>query len=467
MKIKKEKTKVLLGEKTKRINFSESNLENDKINSSIEDYIPNYKKENNISDNEKKANKINNTNNSNILINTSTNSNFDLNISNSDKEPKDYIIEDDKLIIINDKLDEKTKKEIRILRNRISAQKSRDRKKIELKEFKHFSNNLYDENQSLKNEINKKEQEFLLLKKKIKNYENNLCEKCKYLKNYEPIHPNFIQNKIIKSQNNFPSTIVDISNATRRNISNNLRLGVFSGVLLLVFIIGCLVWGQLDEINTTITRKLFYLYDRNINNLNFTKSPNKPLNIISQDGNNIEGIRKDKIFNITKKYPIVKYNKSNLNNLTDKGNKSKENFGNVKILDKFSNKLADYNINKYTIDVIKSFLNRKKNEFLLKITKKLYQINSNIDDFFGQDYKNIEKIKNLKVESNEFLKSEIIEKEKKLNILNYNNLPLCYNTENIQVSVKYENLDNIKNLTNKEIVHESYFLSNKIFFIFR
>ena len=166
MKIKKEKTKVLLGEKTKRINFSESNLENDKINSSIEDYVPYYNKENNISDNEKKANKINNTNNSNILINTSTNSNFDLNISNSDKEPKDYIIEDDKLIIINDKLDEKTKKEIRILRNRISAQKSRDRKKIELKEFKHFSNNLYDENQSLKNEINKKEQEFLLLKKK-------------------------------------------------------------------------------------------------------------------------------------------------------------------------------------------------------------------------------------------------------------------------------------------------------------
>ena len=111
------------------------------------------------------------------------------------------------------------------------------------------------------------------------------------MKNYEPIHPNFIQNKIIKSQNNFP-TMVDISNATRRNISNNLRLGVFSGVLLLVFIIGCLVWGQLDEINSTITRKLFSLYDKNINNLNFTKSPNKPLNIISQDGNNIEGIRK-------------------------------------------------------------------------------------------------------------------------------------------------------------------------------
>ena len=54
--------------------------------------------------------------------------------------------------------------------------------------------------------------------------------------------------------------------------------------------------------------------------------------------------------------------------------------------------------------------------------------------------------------------------DKNLNVFNFQDLPICYNTENIEASYKFDSLnENFKNLTNKEIVHESYFRSKNFF----
>lgn len=69
------------------------------------------------------------------------------------------------------------------------------------------------------------------------------------------------------------------------------------------------------------------------------------------------------------------------------------------------------------------------------------------------------------LDTNDFLKFEDSNEfsdtnnNKDLNLFNYDNLPVCYNTQNLEASYKFDSLEDIKNLTNKEIVHESYFRS--------
>jgi hypothetical protein len=73
----------------------------------------------------------------------------------------------------------------------------------------------------------------------------------------------------------------------------------------------------------------------------------------------------------------------------------------------------------------------------------------------------------LNLDSNQFLKFETNENsdnknnknEADLNLYKYDTLPVCYNTQNLEASYKFDSIENIKNLTNKEIVHESYFIS--------
>jgi hypothetical protein len=63
------------------------------------------------------------------------------------------------------------KKEIKMLRNRLSAQRSRDRKKKELIDLKTITRNLFEENEKLRNEIKERDN-------KIKELINLLCPKC-------------------------------------------------------------------------------------------------------------------------------------------------------------------------------------------------------------------------------------------------------------------------------------------------
>ena len=131
MKIKKEKTKKLLENKTLRSKTDEESKEN------------NMEKNNWI---------INNKNQeSNININ-----NYNFNINNIDKS-------------ILSKL---SKKEIKMWRNRLSAQRSRDRKKKELLDLKAITKSLLQENEKLRHGIIERDD-------KIQKLMSLLCPECK------------------------------------------------------------------------------------------------------------------------------------------------------------------------------------------------------------------------------------------------------------------------------------------------
>jgi len=132
MKIKKEKTKKLLENKTLRSKTDEESKEN---NSDKNILMMNNNK----------------SQESNININ-----NYNFNINNIDKS-------------ILSKL---SKKEIKMWRNRLSAQRSRDRKKKELLDLKAITKSLLQENEKLRNGIKERDN-------KIKQLMNLLCPECK------------------------------------------------------------------------------------------------------------------------------------------------------------------------------------------------------------------------------------------------------------------------------------------------
>ena len=132
MKIKKEKTKKLLENKTLRSKTDEESNEN------------------NLDKNILMMN-INKSQESNININ-----NYNFNINNIDKS-------------ILSKL---SKKEIKMWRNRLSAQRSRDRKKKELLDLKAITKSLLQENEKLRHGIKERDD-------KIKQLMNLLCPECK------------------------------------------------------------------------------------------------------------------------------------------------------------------------------------------------------------------------------------------------------------------------------------------------
>ena len=132
MKIKKEKTKKLLENKTLRSKTDEESKEN---NSDKNILMMNNNK----------------SQESNININ-----NYNFNINNIDKS-------------ILSKL---SKKEIKMWRNRLSAQRSRDRKKKELLDLKSITKSLLQENEKLRQGIKERDN-------KINQLMNLLCPECK------------------------------------------------------------------------------------------------------------------------------------------------------------------------------------------------------------------------------------------------------------------------------------------------
>ena len=132
MKIKKEKTKKLLENKTLRSKTDEESKEN------------NMEKNDMIMNNNKNLE-------SNININ-----NYNFNINNIDKSI----------------LSQLSKKEIKMWRNRLSAQRSRDRKKKELLDLKSITKSLLQENEKLRQGIKERDN-------KINQLMNLLCPECK------------------------------------------------------------------------------------------------------------------------------------------------------------------------------------------------------------------------------------------------------------------------------------------------
>ena len=101
------------------------------------------------------------------------------------------------------------KKETKMLRNRLSAQKSRDKKKKEFEYYKKLSQDLLKENSILKEELEKRDYDINLIKESIK----TLCPECKKLileKNISSLSDFCLNNKIKKNTKKYINFITGI-----------------------------------------------------------------------------------------------------------------------------------------------------------------------------------------------------------------------------------------------------------------
>ena len=113
-------------------------------------------------------------------------------------------------------------KEYIMLRNRITAKISRDRKKKEYEQLSQISKNLMNENYMLNQELEKKEKEIQF----YKNSSNSLCNDCKII----------LLNKNLQEPSIF--SIDDITDEGRSNFSNYLKYSVYASFLVVMCIIG-------------------------------------------------------------------------------------------------------------------------------------------------------------------------------------------------------------------------------------
>lgn len=101
------------------------------------------------------------------------------------------------------------KKETKMLRNRLSAQKSRDKKKKEFEYYKKLSQDLLKENSILKEELEKRDYDINLIKESIK----TLCPECKKLileKNISSLSDFCLNNKITNNTKKYINFITGI-----------------------------------------------------------------------------------------------------------------------------------------------------------------------------------------------------------------------------------------------------------------
>ena len=207
MRIKKQKTKKLLENKTQRTTIKEESKEN----ISEKNEVSNNTLESNLGYNEN----INNTSNINSQNMNNLNPNF---------------------------ISKMSKKEIKMLRNRQSAQRSRDRKKKELFDLKTITKNLLQENEKLRNDIKERDN-------KIKFLLNQLCPNCREKINKNNLEIN-IENKINQSNN----LINDESQLT----SSSIMAGKKKLALLMtgLFTIFCIFGSFIPQGEQNILRQL-------------------------------------------------------------------------------------------------------------------------------------------------------------------------------------------------------------------
>lgn len=173
-----------------------------------------------------------------------------------------------------------SKKELKMLRNRISAQKSRDRKKKEMDDLKLITQELFDQNIKLKKQLEEKDNKIFEFKEMF----NSLCEDCKgkinvlktknkncanylleenklfinslnsnnkYLEVGESIelskkidsaelNKNIIdlKNNLISNKRNRVIDFPTIINGGNRRISSNAKCGIMTGFLVIACILG-------------------------------------------------------------------------------------------------------------------------------------------------------------------------------------------------------------------------------------
>ena len=258
MKIKKEKTKKLLENKTLRSKTDEES------------------KENNMDKNDMIMN-----NNKNLESNININ-NYNFNINNIDKSI----------------LSQLSKKEIKMWRNRLSAQRSRDRKKKELLDLKSITKSLLQENEKLRQGIKERDN-------KINQLMNLLCPECKNRLNGKNDF-NISINTNMDSLTNNELNLQDKSQLTPSSIiGGKKKLALLMTGLFTIF---C-VFGFGTLINPSENNLLRNLKEKNKNNTKMDFNNEKRVNVPFL-------IEKD--YTIRHQKEIEMYQKIKKNNLKNK-----------------------------------------------------------------------------------------------------------------------------------------------------
>ena len=268
MKKKKQKTKKLLENKTQRTTIHEESKEN------------NYEKNNSISLNNSQENilgLISNNNSSSYSINNNSNLNS-TNINN----------------INQNVLSKMSKKEIKMLRNRLSAQRSRDRKKKELIDLKSITKSLLEENEKLRNEIKERDD-------KINKLLNLLCPNCQ-----EKIKMNNFEITVEKNIDSINSIVDDETQLTPSTIvAGKKKLALLMTGLFTIFCIFGVFISPPNEQNILRNLKEKNNSENKINDYNGEKRVNVPFLI-------------EKDYTIRHKKEIEMYQKIQKNNLKNK-----------------------------------------------------------------------------------------------------------------------------------------------------
>ena len=329
MKIKKEKTKKLLENKTLRSKTDEESKEN------------NMEKNNMIMNNNKNLE-------SNININ-----NYNFNINNIDKS-------------ILSKL---SKKEIKMWRNRLSAQRSRDRKKKELLDLKAITKSLLQENEKLRQGIKERDN-------KINRLMNLLCPECKNKLNGKNDF-NISINTNIDSLTNNELNLQDKSQLTPSSIiggKKKLAL-LMTGLFTIFCVFGTLINPSENNLLRTLKEKGG---NKNSTKLNFDneKRVNVPFLI-------------EKDYTIRHQKEIEMYQKIKKNNLKNKNmmvpaslftNNSEQIFSNINNKANNANNVSESEMN---ISHNENATGKNENKFLssgkIKIIEKEYSNKDNDD----------------------------------------------------------------------------------------
>ena len=329
MKIKKEKTKKLLENKTLRSKTDEES------------------KENNMEKNDMMMN-----NNKNLESNININ-NYNFNINNIDKS-------------ILSKL---SKKEIKMWRNRLSAQRSRDRKKKELLDLKAITKSLLQENEKLRQGIKERDN-------KINQLMNLLCPECKNKLNGKNDF-NISINTNMDSLTNNELNLQDKSQLTPSSIiggKKKLAL-LMTGLFTIFCVFGTLINPSENNLLRTLKEKGG---NKNSTKLNFDneKRVNVPFLI-------------EKDYTIRHQKEIEMYQKIKKNNLKNKNmmvpaslftNNSEQIFSNINNKANNANNVSESEMN---ISHNENATGKNENKFLssgkIKIIEKEYSNKDNDD----------------------------------------------------------------------------------------
>ena len=269
MKIKKQKTKKLLENKTQRTTIHEESKEN------------NDEKNNSVSLNNNQENilgLISNNNNSSYSINNNNLNSTNINNINQDQNA----------------LSKMSKKQLKMLRNRVSAQRSRDRKKKELIDLKSITKSLLEENEKLRNEIKERDN-------KINKLLNLLCPNCQ-----EKIKMNNFEITVEKNIDSINSIVDDETQLTPSTIvAGKKKLALLMTGLFTIFCIFGVFISPPNDQNIMRNLKEKNNSENKINEYNGEKRVNVPF-IIEKD------------YTIRHKKEIEMYQKIQKNNLKNK-----------------------------------------------------------------------------------------------------------------------------------------------------